>query len=131
MSPKQYAQALYQAVHDVSSKKDTKVLIENFIKILVKNGMLSKVNQIIDRYEKYSRDREGVVKVSVVSANEFLPQDKKDIISAFEKLTGKKIELYEEVRKDILGGAIFRIDDGVLDASLKSQLMDLQKQLTH
>jgi F-type H+-transporting ATPase subunit delta len=42
-----------------------------------------------------------------------------------EKATGKKVILNEEVREDLIGGYILRVNDLQLDASIKSQLNKL------
>jgi F-type H+-transporting ATPase subunit delta len=42
-----------------------------------------------------------------------------------EKATGKKVILNEEIREDLIGGYILRVDDVQLDASVKSQLNKL------
>jgi F-type H+-transporting ATPase subunit delta len=42
-----------------------------------------------------------------------------------EKATGKKVILNEEIREDLIGGYILRVEDIQLDASIKSQLNKL------
>ena len=42
-----------------------------------------------------------------------------------EKATGKTVILNEEIREDLIGGYILRVDDIQLDASIKSQLNKL------
>lgn len=129
ISPKQYAKALYEMTQTASSH-DLDIVIQNFVKYLGMRGSLNKANQIILEFEKYYNSQEGIISVEASSAREFSSDERKDIVSSFEKITGKKIELHQEVDKEILGGVIFKIQDTIIDVSLKTQLINLHKQLT-
>ncbi len=129
ITPKQYAQALYEITQTASSH-DANIAIENFVQYLGKRGVLSRANQIISEFIKYYNFQEGIIGVEASSAREFSSDEKKDIVSSFEKITGKKIELHQKIDKEVLGGVIFKIQDTIIDASLKTQLIHLHKQLT-
>ena len=46
-----------------------------------------------------------------------------------ERQTGRKIELESDVDEDILGGLVLRVGNMVLDASLRSKLEKLRKEV--
>jgi F-type H+-transporting ATPase subunit delta len=46
-----------------------------------------------------------------------------------EKLFKTKVEMEETVDPDIIGGFILRVDDSFIDASLKSKLRKINKEL--
>lgn len=129
ITPKQYARALYEMTKTASGR-DLDTVIQNFVKYLGMRGGASLASQIILEFEKYYNIQEGIVSVEASSAREFTGDERKYIISSFEKITGKKIELHQSLDKEILGGAIFKVHDTIIDASLKTQLSHLHKQLT-
>ena len=129
VSPKQYAQALYEMTQ-IASGRDLDTVIQNFVKYLGMRGGASLASQIILEFEKYYNSQEGIMSIEASSAREFSSDERKYIISSFEKITGKKIELHQSLDKEILGGAIFKVHDTIIDASLKTQLTHLHKQLT-
>ncbi len=51
------------------------------------------------------------------------------IRSALEQVTGKTIELDQEVDEEILGGVMVRTGDTVIDGSLRSRLATLRRRL--
>ena len=59
-----------------------------------------------------------------------LPADKQSGIKAhLEKISGKRIILDFNVDEDILGGLILKVEDRVLDGSLKAQINILKDQI--
>jgi F-type H+-transporting ATPase subunit delta len=54
-----------------------------------------------------------------VTVSESIKNEAKSLVS---KATGKTVEIIEQIREDLIGGFILRIDDIQLDASVKSQL---------
>ena len=48
---------------------------------------------------------------------------------AIAKQTDRKIELKAEVDPDILGGIVLRVGNSILDASIRSRLEQLRKQV--
>ena len=59
-----------------------------------------------------------------------LPADKqKNIKAHLEKISGKRIILDFNVDQNILGGLILKVEDRVLDGSLKAQINILKDQI--
>ncbi len=54
-----------------------------------------------------------------VAVSEDIKKEAKNLVA---KATGKTVEIIEQIREDLIGGFILRIDDIQLDASVKSQL---------
>jgi len=54
---------------------------------------------------------------------------KKKIKNELEKITNKKINISFQVDKSIMGGIIIKIDDTVLDASVKRKLELLKEHM--
>lgn len=71
---------------------------------------------------------EGIIQVEVTAAYELSKSQKDDLLKALASSTGKKIEMNVTVDEDIIGGLIVRIDDTVLDGSVKHKIRKLKNQ---
>lgn len=133
ITPKQYGEALYQAVKGLpagkAGKKDSQVKsgIENFIKVLVSNNDISKLDKIVEQFGKIWNREESIVEAEITSAREL---DKKIIklLNGYiaELSEAEKIILKQSVNKNILGGVIIKYEDKVLDGSLRMKLEALK-----
>lgn len=126
---KQFAQALYDATRDVS-EKEAEQIIKKFVFLLGKNGLVKRMNQVIQEYEKYSREKEGRIFVEAESARDFSADEEKNILLALEKITGKKIEWKLLVSPELLGGVRLNFSDRMFDGTLKAQIEGLRAHLT-
>lgn len=129
ITPRQYAEALYQAVQD---KKDSEVksAIKNFAGIISENNDLKKVNKIIEQFSKLWNKEKRIVEVEIASAREL---DKKIIFLIDSHIAGllkaKEIIINQKIDKNLLGGVVIRYGDKVLDASLKTKLEELREEM--
>ena len=121
----QYAQALYEALQESSPKSHDKV-IDNFIKALRDNGDLGSYEEIISYYEVYDKEQRGVTEVEVVTANSSV---NKSLINDLNKLVGKSAEITNKTDEKIIGGVVIRIDDTLIDGSIKNHLDNLGNSL--
>lgn len=120
----QYAQALYDAVHET---KDHDVVLDNFVKILAQNGDLGKADEIEMEYRKLEMKEKGIVQAQVTVAREVNVNSA--IINEMNEIVKGKVELKTQVDEGIVGGVVVRVDDTLIDASVKTQLNDLNKEL--
>lgn len=130
ISAAKYAQTLFELTEG-KEKNEIKKIINDFLKVLVVNNDFTKANEIINEFEKIIDKQEGIVRTKVLSANE-LEKESVNAISQFikEKTDAKKIEIEQEIKKDLLGGVVIRFGDKVIDASLKAKLRELKNKLT-
>ena len=70
----------------------------------------------------------GIARVEVFTSVEFSVEQKKLFESQLEKILNKKLELEFHLDDKIIGGFVAKVDDLVIDASLKHQLDLLKKQ---
>lgn len=124
--PKIFAQALYEATSDIPEKEAAR-MIKKFVFLLGKTGLLSRRNQVIEEYEKYSREKEGRILVEVESARALTSDEEKNIISILKKMTGKKVEWKAKVSPALFGGLRVCFSDRVFDGTLRAQLDTLKK----
>ncbi len=129
ISPKQYAQSLYEIV---SQTEDCDVVIKNFVKVLVARNQLGKAEKIIQEFIKIWNKEQGIVEGDLVSVRE-LDKDMIDKLnnSVAEVLGAKKVNLKNKVDKNILGGFVAQLGDIVIDGSVKNQLNNLKNKLVN
>ncbi len=126
-SVKQYSEALYQTLAETKPSDADKV-INNFIRILNQNGDLHYYETIIQEYENYDRDQKGIKEVEITTAstvklNSTLVKELNDILES-------NIELKQKVDESLIGGVVVKIEDTLIDASIKGQLNKLKNRLT-
>jgi len=124
MSNRQYAQALYEVTVDLKGE-DLKHAITEFVRILVRDHKLRQGENIIAEFVKYSKKQAGEVEIEVTSAREL----DKTTLEKIKKIFGDKVEAVTKVDKSLLGGVSVKLEDRILDASLKTQLNKLKLSL--
>lgn len=127
ISTKQYAEALYQALTEVGPNDHDKV-IDNFVKVLQGNGDIGKYQSIVEAYEHLDLQARGVKKAEAVFATEAAVNKK--ILEELNTIAGSKLDIETKVDESIIGGVVLRVDDTLIDASIKGKLNKLKKTLT-
>ena len=102
---------------------------QNLIRVLVENGRLDVLTEIAALYETYRAEAERTVEAQVISAFPVDEAQKKQIIAMLKKRLGREVTLSCETDKSLLGGAIIRAGDLVIDGSVTGQLAKLQVAL--
>lgn len=101
----------------------------NFLRVLLRNGRLTELNEINERFASVIAERSGQVTAKVVSARSLNDGEKSELQSGLEKMTGKKVFINYETDENIIGGVITTIGSTVYDGSVKTQLENLKKQM--
>lgn len=126
LTPTQYAQALYDAVHETANKDHDKVL-DNFVKILGANGDLGKYEQIEAEYHRLEMKEKGIKEAEVTFAQEHNPK----VLEELNKVVDGKVEFKTKIDEGIVGGVVIRVEDTLIDASVKTQLKKLNEDLKY
>lgn len=124
ISPLQFAQALYDAVSETSPKDHDKVL-DNFVKILSETGNLEAYPKIAEEFHKLEQKAKGVSEAEITFAKEHNPK----VLNDLNEIVQGKTEFKTKIDEGIVGGVIVKIDDTLIDASIKSQLEKLNQDL--
>ncbi len=104
---------------------------KNLVKLLVENGRLSVLPEIASLYEEYRAEAEKTVKAEVVSAYPVTSAQQNSIKKALKARLGREVELVCTTDNSLVGGAIIRAGDMVIDGSVTAQLAKLSHALTH
>ena len=100
-----------------------------FVKLLVENNRLLVVAEIIGLYDNYLKAEKSLKIAKIDTAFELTDEQVEKIKAALEKRFNKKIELEQNLNTTLLAGAVVRVDDLVIDGSLREQLRKLESQL--
>ena len=97
----------------------------NFIATLAANRRLEYLPEIAARYEQMRADAERTVEVTVTSAVELSAAQRTHYAEALAKRLGRKVRLSCQMDPELLGGAVVRADDLVIDGSVRTGLSQL------
>lgn len=102
----------------------------NFLKLLIENDRIDVLPEIAAHFETLKAETENVVDVTVTSAAPLDDSQKKAIAAALRERLGREIRLETELNEDLIGGAVIRAGDVVIDGSLRARLDGLANALT-
>ena len=122
----QFAQALVE-VFGESLESDH----ANFIRLLVQARRLSLTRAIFSLFQDYQAQAQNMISVEVASAYPLDDEQQSRIRQALERKTNKTIKIESRVDESLLGGAIVRFGDQVIDGSIQSKLEKLSAELMH
>ncbi len=102
---------------------------QNLLRLLAENDRLSVLPDIAERFNALKARAENTVKVTLVTASGADTDVADKITKALEKKLGRTVELVQEIDDAVLGGAVVRAEDMVIDGSVKSRLQQLADAL--
>ncbi len=95
---------------------------KNLVNMLAENDRLSLLPEMSVIYEVLKDEAEGSVEALVVSAKALTETEEKSISEALKKRLGRDVKIKVSVDEALLGGAIIRAGDLVIDGTLKGRL---------
>jgi len=101
----------------------------NFLQTLVAAERLELAPQIAQLFERRRAQAAGVVNVEVLSAYPLIDTEKQRLEQAVRTRTGRDCHIDSSVDQSLIGGAVIKIGDSVIDLSLKGRLAALEQQL--
>jgi F-type H+-transporting ATPase subunit delta len=102
---------------------------QNFIRVLASNRRLGLLPEIAAIFERLKAEAEQVVDVTVTSAAPLSTEQQRSYSSALRQRLKTDVRLHCEVDPALLGGAILRANDLVIDGSLRGRLDRLATEL--
>jgi F-type H+-transporting ATPase subunit delta len=102
----------------------------NFIATLANNRRLALLPEIASMFEALRAEAENTADVQVVSAVQLNDAQKQRLAAALKKRLQREVRLHCEVDESLLGGAVVRAGDFVIDGSLKARLDRLAVEMS-
>ncbi len=101
----------------------------NFLKLLIENGRIAVMPEISEHFEELRARIENAVDVMVTSAVPISGDQQQAIAIALKQRLGREIRLETEIDEHLIGGAVIRAGDVVIDGSLRARLDGLANAL--
>jgi len=109
---------------------DTVTTQRNLLKLLAANGRLSVLPAIYARFEHLRAAFDGTVDAELVTALPVGDAQQRAIAESLSCKLGRQVRLTAREDADLIGGAIVRAGDTVIDASVRGQLQQLRNTLS-
>jgi F-type H+-transporting ATPase subunit delta len=104
---------------------------KNLLRMLAENDRLAELPMIHALYSNLRDEAEGTVEAEVISAMPLSDAQKSAIATALKKRLGRDVQLNCSVNEDLVGGAVIRAGDLVIDGSAVEHLRQLSSALVH
>jgi F-type H+-transporting ATPase subunit delta len=101
----------------------------NFLKLLLEYGRVGVLPEIADHFEMLKADVENTVDVTVTSAAPMTAEQQATVAAALTSRLGRTVRLETAIDESLIGGAVIRAGDIVIDGSLRSRLQSLSNAL--
>lgn len=103
----------------------------NFVRLLIDNNRLSLAPEIAELFEIERASAEDRLDVEVTSAAELSEDQRKALGEALEKRFDRRISMTFAQDDSVIGGAVIRAGDLVIDGSVTAQLARMRQSLAH
>ena len=100
-----------------------------FALLLAERGLVGIAPRVRDEFERLYNEYRGQAVAQVTTAMPLDDEMRARVSADLQAMTGKRILLQERVDPTILGGAIARVGDTLIDGSVRRRLMILRDQI--
>ena len=104
-------------------------LLWNFLGVLNARGRLGLLAQVADTYQDLLDEQLGNVEVDVTVARRLSPEQLDALRQRVSQGLGRNAVVHQYVDESIIGGMVLRVQDRLIDASVRAQLDALRQQL--
>jgi F-type H+-transporting ATPase subunit delta len=102
----------------------------DFISLLAQNRRLGFLPEIAALFVQMKAEVENAVDVDVISATALTSEQEGRYAAALQKKLGRSVRLRTKVDQGLMGGAVLKAGDLVIDGSIKGRLERLATELT-
>ena len=100
-----------------------------FVKLLARKDRINLLDQISSAFLEKYKEFAGIITVEVFVAQEMSDDQRQQLHHKLEEKTQKQVDMDISVDKSLKGGMAVRIDDTVIDSTVKHQLDKLEESL--
>ncbi len=102
----------------------------NFVGVLAANQRLEILPEIAALFEEYRAEAEKIVQADVASAFPLSPEQQAAIAESLQRRLGREVTLECRIDESLIGGAVIRAGDLVIDGSVSGQMDRLAAALS-
>jgi F-type H+-transporting ATPase subunit delta len=108
---------------------DADETVFNFLELLLENHRMPVIFRVRREYDRLWQDANRLLSVQITSAVELDPSVAERIGDEIGRQTGRTVQLVSTVDPDVIGGIVLRVGNSILDASIRTRLENLRKQV--
>lgn len=97
----------------------------NFLQLVVANGRIFILPDILKQFEDKRAEAEGTIEAELISAQQVTDAQRSALAQSLARKLGREVSLRVVEEPDLIGGAILKAGDMVIDASVKGRLQKL------
>jgi F-type H+-transporting ATPase subunit delta len=102
---------------------------QNFLAVLSEHRRLQLLPEISRQFEILKANREKAIDVEVISAQLLTDDQQQQLSDALSAKLERKVNMQVRLDKSLLGGAVIRAGDTVIDGSIRGRLAKLAESL--
>jgi F-type H+-transporting ATPase subunit delta len=103
--------------------------VRNFLRLLVENHRMPVVFRVRREVDRLWREANRLLPVEITSAVALDEAISARIGDEIGRQTGREVELRTTVDPEVIGGIVLRVGNSILDASIRTRLENLRKQV--
>ncbi len=104
-------------------------VVQNFLELLVEKHRMPAIFRIRREFDRLWQEENKLLPVQIASAVELEAATVERIGREIGEQTGRKVSITSSVDADLLGGIVLRVGNSILDASIRTRLENLRKQV--
>jgi F-type H+-transporting ATPase subunit delta len=105
-------------------------LVLNTLALLIENHRMPAIHRIRRTYDSLWREENKLLPVQITSAVALDEGVVRRVSEEIGRQTGRQVELTTRVDESVLGGLVLQVGNQILDASIRSRLERLRRQVT-
>lgn len=95
---------------------------KNLVRLLAQNRRLQALSAISEQYELLRAEAERTIRAELESALPISDEEQRRIAGALKTRLGREVELVVTTNRELVGGAVIRAGDLVIDGSIRARL---------
>ena len=104
-------------------------LVYNFLGVMNRKGRLGLLRQVANAYADMREKKLGIIEVDVFVAQRLTAEQLEQVRQKASAALKREAVVHQYVDESIIGGVVLRVEDRLLDASVRAQLRAVRRQL--
>jgi F-type H+-transporting ATPase subunit delta len=104
-------------------------LLMNFLGVVNAHGRLGKLEEVARAYDELLDERLGKIEVDVTVAQRLGGDELEQVRKSVSAALKKDAVVHQYVDESIIGGIVLRVQDRLIDASVKAQLEGMRRRM--
>lgn len=105
-------------------------VVYNFLYVLNLRKRLGAIFEIVSEFERKLEKINNILRINITSAIDLNEEKKEDIKTKISEKLNKNVLVDWDVNKDIIAGLIFKIDETIIDNSVRYKLDELARMIS-